>query len=159
MAKSELGRPTLYLDVDGVILPFDRSPFEIKTLNGLYSYAPEVVRRIGSTCLELVWCTSWGKRELAELVDEIDALRNGRQLELPGANTPWIARKLDAAISDQEIAPTPFVWADDDITSRERDEIERLFADRPHLLVQPDRRLGVDEVQLRSIEDFAHRFE
>jgi hypothetical protein len=165
MSDIEVIKPKLYLDMDGVILPFIRSstklPFEMKQANGLEYYSPEVVRRSGKTCLSLVWCTTWESQELQELTDSMEALRGGSQLALPGLpdSATRISQKLDIIAADQTTNSSPFVWADDSITEVELRRTVDLFRDRPHLIIKPDSTRGLNEAQLSSIEDFARRYE
>ena len=152
----------LYLDVDGVILPFLKSdtssmPFEMKQANGIECYSPDVVARLGKTSLTLVWCTTWNKLELEVLTDNMGALQGGHQLYLPETSNhiSRISQKLNAIIADQADNSSPFVWAEDDITATLLRRSARIFRNTPHLIVQPDRTLGINESQLLAIEKFA----
>ncbi len=52
-----LARARLYLDIDGVLIS-EESPFG--TINHFGErHAPEAVRRLGETGMELVWLTTW----------------------------------------------------------------------------------------------------
>ena len=135
-------------------------PFEMKPANGLECYSPEVVSRLGNTCLSLVWCTTWEESALQELVESMDALHGGRQLLLPGAikGVSRISQKLDSIAADQLTDPTPFVWVDDGMTEEERQRVTDTFVATPHLVIQPDKTLGINEAQLSSIEVFAAGF-
>ena len=147
-------RPRLYLDVDGVIIA-KASSFETVRLPYFGGeYAPEVVSRLGATCLDLVWLTTQ-ENEALELAERIDGLRDGRVLKLDHRQGgSQIARKLRALISDQANSPSSFVWVDDLITPKAR----RVVAERlrvPKLVVQTDGKTGLNEPQLVSIEQFA----
>jgi len=151
--SSEVARPRLYLDVDGVIIA-KASPFETVRLPDFGGdYAPEVVRRLGATGLDLVWLTTQ-ENEALELAERIDGLRDGRVLELDRQAGSQIAWKLRALIGDQADSPSPFVWVDDLITPKAR----RVVAERlsvPSLVVQTAGKIGLNEPQLASIEQFA----
>jgi hypothetical protein len=166
MSTLEAVQSRLYLDVDGVILPFARPdaaelPFEMKPANGLEYYSPDVVSRLGNTCLSLVWCTTWEEKGLKELVESMGALCEGRQLELPSTieGVTRISQKLDAIVADQVNDPAPFVWVDDGITDDERQRVVNIFMATPHLIIQPDKMTGINQIQLSLIESFAARFE
>lgn len=151
---SEAVKPRLYLDIDGVIIS-EESPYERVELNAIEKYAPEVVRRLGQTGLELVWLSTWG-REASYLSEVIEEMRGNRILEITilKPNTPSMERKAATLTRDQRSAPAPFVWVDDMITARERKLIP-VWVDSPHLLIQPDGRLGLAEDEVVLIEEFA----
>jgi len=147
-------RPRLYLDVDGVIIA-EASPFETVRLRQLgEAYAPEVISRLGNTCLELVWLTTWGEEAL-ELAQSINGLREGRVLRLDQhERSSQITRKMRALFADQGTTPGPFVWIDDLITPQARNIVNRRLS-VPSLMVQTDGQTGLNEDQLVSIEQFA----
>lgn len=150
----EVARPRLYLDVDGVIIA-KASPFEAVRLPYFGGeYAPEVVSRLGATCLDLVWLTTQ-ENEALELADRIDGLRDGRVLKLDNRQAgSQIARKLRALIGDQANSPSPFVWVDDLITPKARRVVTQQLS-VPNLIVQTAGKTGLNEPQLVSIEQFA----
>jgi hypothetical protein len=140
-----------------------------------------MIRRLGNLSMNLVWCTTRSERVIPLIVDEIDGLRDGRQLPLiPRRRAPtWIkgllntlrfnqqdsvntntsiGLKLEAIVRDQRKDPTPFVWIDDDITDLERSIISDRFSDRPHLVVPTDKELGLDLPQLIRVEEFDHEY-
>lgn len=145
--------PRLYLDIDGVILA-DNSPFETVSLNQREAYAPEVVERLGSTGLELVWLSTW-EGQASRLSESIDALREATVLPAR-IHDARITTKRDALIADQESEPSAFVWVDDMIT----DWARRVVAKRlcvPKLLIKPNKETGLNDLELKRIEAFAHQ--
>ena len=152
--SSKTARPRLYLDVDGVIIA-EASPFETVRLRNLgEAYAPEVISRLGNTCLDLVWLTTRENQAL-ELSESINGLRDGRVLRLdPREHSSQITRKMRALFTDQASSPSPFVWVDDLITSEARNIVTNRLS-VPNLIVQTDHRTGLNETQLVSIEEFA----
>ena len=153
----ETARPRLYLDVDGVIIA-EASPFETASLLYLSEkYAPEIIRRLGNTCMDLVWLTT-RENQAIELAESVDGLRGGRVLSLDrSSRSSPVTWKLRALLSDQAGSPSPFVWVDDHITPEARREVaERLSV--PKLVVQTDGNTGLNEPQLASIEQFAKTY-
>lgn len=169
----EMLPPRLYLDVDRVIIVED-SPFEMAVLgNSGEAYAPEVIRRLGNTCLDLVWLTTRENQAL-ELADSLGGLRGGRvlmlanpeasaQIALPGGRvlkrnrheaSTQISLKMSALLGDQVRSPSPFVWVDDKITPTQRGIVSR-YLSVPKLIIQPEGKAGINEAQLASIEAFA----
>lgn len=165
MTDHGIAKPKLYLDVDGVLLPFTQPsdtnlPFEVAALNSLEFYSPEVVRRLGKTCFNVVWCTTWSTVELEPLKEAMNITASSR-LQLPRLSEGLlrISDKLEAVISDQAREPSPFAWADDDINDEIMLTLAGLLQRRDYLLVRPDRSVGINETQLRDIETFAHLYE
>lgn len=147
-------RPRLYLDIDGVILA-EASPFETVSLGELgEAYAPEVLSRLGNTCLELVWLTTWEHQAL-ELSESMNGLGGGRVLRLEEyENNHQTTPKMCALFSDQANSPSPFVWVDDLITPAAYGAVTRRLS-VPKLIIQTDGKTGLNETQLLSIEQFA----
>lgn len=144
--------PRLYLDVDGVIIA-DKSPFETTPLNHIESYAPEVVRRLGNTGLELVWLTTW-ENEALLLAEQMGYLTNGRVLRLGFLGATAIDNKANSLLNDQFHSPAPFVWVDD----RLNNDIQTVVSAKvrvPHLFIRPNYQTGLEESHLVQIETFA----
>jgi hypothetical protein len=149
-------RANLYLDIDGVlIIDTDESPFERVELNAIEKYAPEVATRLGQTGMNIVWVSTWG-RQASHLSERIEAFREARILPLlpREVNPNKTTRKMLTIIGEQEVAPTPFAWVDDDITEDERRTIDRRIS-VPKLLIKPDKRVGLTDEHLQQIEVFA----
>lgn len=151
---AETARPRLYLDVDRVIIVED-SPFEtVRLPSSDEEYAPEVIRRLGNTCLDLVWLTTRENQAL-ELADSLDGLRGGRVLLLDHREaSTQISLKMSALFGDQASSPSPFVWVDDKITPTERGIVSK-YLNVPKLIIQPEGKAGINEAQLANIEQFA----
>jgi hypothetical protein len=144
--------PRLYLDIDGVII-VDESPFEMVQLNAIEKYSPEVVARLGRTGLELVWLSTWG-REASYLSESIDPLSKARILPIQPHINGSMAGKAASIIEEQSAAPAPFVWADDMITENLSKELSQAVAS-PHLMVRPNKAVGLTNKHLLLIEEFA----
>ena len=151
--------PRLYLDIDGVLLADNpRLRSGSKEYDGT-RYAPEVLRRLGNTSLELVWLTTWGADEVSQLTTDLDVLHGGRQLKR-GPGSDW---KLSAVITDQTESPSPFVWADDRISPEDvlilEAKLGRQNNQANHLLISPDEHCGITKSHLAHIEAFARAYQ
>jgi hypothetical protein len=151
-------RPTLLLDIDGVISLFGfppqaPPPGRWRLVDGiphlLSETAPALLARL-SEAFTLVWCSGWEERANEHLP---------AVLGLPGP-LPWLA--LDergprghgrqwklAAIDAFAAAQAPLAWVDDDLDER----CERWARERPGptLLVRSDPRVGLTDAHVAML--------
>jgi len=161
MANRAEARTDLILDTDGVLLPYApiesaRLPFVVTRLMGVEHYATEVVSRLGKLSVNLVWLTTAHPSDVLFMTDRMNDLKDGHHLGLPRLSLwrPRITQKLNALILYEATPARPFVWVDDEIAEIEIAKVDEKFVDTPHLVIVPDRNIGLDEQQLSSIEQF-----
>jgi HAD domain in Swiss Army Knife RNA repair proteins len=156
------GRPLLFLDVDGPLIPFGIDPArhldglpasQVPEANPLLARLdPEHGRRLSALPCELVWATTW----MADANDEI-APRIGLP-ELPVVVWPdpseddeddgglhWKTRGLVAWAAGRS-----FVWVDDEITGRDQAWVRAHHQGRA-LLHRVDHRLGLTDEDFDAI--------
>jgi hypothetical protein len=124
------GRPLLFLDVDGPLLPFGEGPeYEGQNIapdSRLARLTYEVGRRLAALPCDLIWATTWEEEANTEIACRIGLPR------LPVVN--WPAPSGDHEREDQWFglcwktralvtwaAGRPFAWVDDEITDADRD--------------------------------------
>lgn len=145
----------LYLDVDGVVLPFDKNPKlqSVTWLNKNEYYYSDIIKSIGHFGLDIYWLTSRREQEVNQLKDANSILSATTYLQLPTApNTPRIIQKLFTLLQDQQ-TPTPFIWADDDITPNLSKILDKKHL-MPHLLIKPDKVAGLTANDICAIDNF-----
>ncbi|MEU7940127.1 HAD domain-containing protein [Microbispora bryophytorum] len=124
------GRPLLFLDVDGPLLPFGEDPQRAapgaSAGSRLARLTSEVGTRLAALPCELVWATTWEEEANAEIAPRIGLPR------LPVVSWPeptghhtredqwfglcWKTRTLVSWAGGR-----PFAWVDDEITDADRD--------------------------------------
>lgn len=149
---------TIYLDIDGVLNPFDYPPAELPWPD----YKEHVVYAGGTrfhlllsqmmaTALteldaEIVWTTTW--QEDAETV--------GREIGIEGRDYLELGRtwKLGAIMNDLHDNPGPYVWIDDDeVDAYSKDDLSRVH-DFPQLAIRPYPNVGLTPGDIESIQEF-----
>jgi hypothetical protein len=124
------GRPLLFLDVDGPLLPFGDGPQRQPSGSGQTAHLarldPQVGLRLAALPCDLVWATTWEDQANAEIAPRIGLPR------LPVVSWPdpsdederedqwfqlcWKTRTVVAWANQR-----PFAWVDDEITEADRD--------------------------------------
>lgn len=124
------GRPLLFLDVDGPLLPFgdgpQLEPSGTTSDSHLARLDPQVGSRLAALPCDLVWATTWEEDANAEIAPRIGLPK------LPVVNWPdpsddqqredrwfrlhWKTRTVVAWAQGR-----PFAWVDDEITDADRD--------------------------------------
>lgn len=157
MAASQtcLYRATVYLDVDGVLLPtsHDAHPdFEWRSAADGSRWAPEVVSDLAGLPAEVVWLTTWQEEANTFLCP----LFGWDPLPVCRRRPEVIWWKFEALLRDHPGGP--FVWIDDELDQRLTDNTTirpRLDAiGTPYLLVSPAPRRGMDRVELQRVAEF-----
>ena len=140
------GRPLLFLDVDGPLIPFRArdtaaaAPDDGNPLLGRLD--PEDGRRLLALGCELVWATTW-MAEANEVVSPRLGLPRLPVVEWPDDDAdPRGGLHWKTAFLARWAAGRPFVWLDDEVT-----EIDRRWVaahhDRPALVHRVDPFLGL----------------
>lgn len=156
------GRPLLFLDVDGPLIPFGLPPGELPGVAGdddphpgLARLNPEHGRRLSALSCELVWATAW-EHDANELV--------GPRLGLP--QLPVVAwPSWPAAVEARDerrglhwktralvrwAAGRPFAWVDDEVTAADRAWV-RAHHRGAALLHHVDARKGLGEDDFEAL--------
>lgn len=161
----------LYLDVDGVINAWSptRSPDpsdlryrRVRAAGTIVTYRPVVVDAINALSragvVEVNWLTTWNARDRSELVPAL-GFDEFRGLTREPENGLWW--KTAAILADfKERGPAPFIWADDDLTVFEYDNLTEHLIERDQMVpvapicpVEPG--LGLSNDDLDFMERFA----
>jgi hypothetical protein len=142
-------RSTIYLDVDGVLLPhpsYAGAEFtDWQPIPGHISatWSPGLVRSISALSLERRWLTSWEDNANERLCPLFDWEPLPVLHYQPGSQW-W---KLDALVQHHEVG-RPFIWIDDEIDNR-RDDIGPAFdaaldtLDAPRLVISTWPSVGI----------------
>lgn len=155
-------RPTLLIDVDGVLSLFgfellDPPPGRFASVDGLPHYlsaeAGALVDRLALS-FDCVWCTGWEDRAPEHLPHLLD-LRSGPFPHIgfddhePGPRAHWKLAAIDAFAG----ADVPLAWIDDALDERTREWAD----ERPGatLLVRTDPAVGLTEAQVVKLERWA----
>ncbi|MFE3460163.1 HAD domain-containing protein [Nocardiopsis aegyptia] len=145
------GRPLLFLDVDGPLLPFGASagthPWRTGPDAHLARLSPEAGRRLAALPCALVWATTWGDLANTEIAPRIGLPR----LPVVGWPEPsedhervdhWFGLHWKTRALVDWAAGRPFAWVDDEITGADREWVLAHHGDRAVLhRVDPSRGL------------------
>ncbi|MFS0885126.1 HAD domain-containing protein [Aeromicrobium sp. 179-A 4D2 NHS] len=159
----------LYLDVDGVINAW--SPFgdftsgddryrRARAAGTVVTYRPVVVDAINTLSrsgVEVLWLTTWKEQDRAELTRAL-GFEQFRGLTREQENGLWW--KTAAILNDfEQRGPAPFIWADDDLSIFEYDNLTQYLLERDQMVaiapmcpVEPGLGLSDDELE------FMYRF-
>lgn len=177
---SSAGKPIWFLDIDGVINvppPFSHDtgnnpkkryathPVWEKTVIDEYDimYAQRVIdfiKRMHETDLiEIHWLTTWNQHAVTEFAPEVGlpefpvAGSKGSEFVYPVENW-WKYMAVEAVAGERNI-----IWTDDDLRKGFAVPIEKKNAEAGFetLVIAPHQSRGLNNLQLRSIEEFAVR--
>lgn len=176
-------RPVLLLDVDGVLNPLhadDLSLFEpLEDVVGAWQTQTAVYHskfnhqrlELLAARFDLVWCTGWEDRaneiiSPAHGLPELPVIRFEPMILSESGLTvvefekdrswksPWIMKWL----SENEIGPA--AWVDDQIEAGDREWArQRTMIGKPTLCVQPDPTIGLTDIHVRHLLQWALAFE
>ena len=161
------GRPLLFLDVDGPLIPFGLPPEELPVYPGpgaddshpgLARINPEHGRRLAALSCELVWATAW-EHEANEWV--------APRIGLPQlAVVTWPSLSVADEERDERIglhwktrtlidwaAGRPFAWVDDELTAVDRAWV-RAHHPGPALLHRVDSSQGLAEDDFKVLGEW-----
>ncbi|MEU7766697.1 HAD domain-containing protein [Nocardia sp. NPDC049190] len=157
-----MGRPLVFLDVDGPLLPFgaDTRP-EPRTSAPdwhLARLSPKVGLRLAALPCQLVWATAWEHEANTEMAPRIGLPRlpvvawpdssDEHQREDQWLGLHWKTRTLvDWA------AGRPFAWVDDEITDSDRDWVASRQQGRA-LLHRIEASRGLGDEDFAVVEDW-----
>lgn len=152
----------LYLDVDGVLVPFCSPPLLFDDWSD--EKGIRLSRTMGAAlcnlAVEVVWLTTW--RDAAN--EHISPYFDWPALPVLDRKHEVMWWKLEALLRDHP-ADTPFVWIDDELDERRADLLwlidNRLDAlDVPYLLVSPSAHIGLTPGEIDLVARFVdeHRF-
>ncbi|MEU9303586.1 HAD domain-containing protein [Streptomyces sp. NPDC048269] len=122
MTRSE-GRPLLFLDVDGPLIPFGAGPYpqgdEANPL--LARIDPALGPELAALPCELVWATTW----MADANECVAPLLGLPELPLvvwpePSGADVWSRIHWKTPALVDHAAGQPFIWVDDEITDADR---------------------------------------
>ena len=163
------GRPLLFLDVDGPLIPFGIPPGELlaypgprddDTYPGLARMNPEHGRRLVALSYELVWATAW-EHEANEWVAPRIGLPQLPVVAWPDLPAPdeeederlglhWKTRTII-----EWAAGRPFAWVDDEVTAVDQAWV-RAQHPGPALLHRVNPRLGLTEDDFQLLRQWLH---
>ncbi len=177
--SSEL--PNLFLDVDGVLNPFELDPgsdanrfddfavhvvqFELepgRPRDFMVRLSPAMGARIAQLAVNIHWATTWEHRADSAIAPLCGLPRGLPVLSPLGEEEEWGRDwKFLAVRRSVERSPRPFIWIDDDIDFFEDGAVTpREWAaglSTPNLLVAPDCDTGLLPHQLDAVEEFVRR--
>jgi Swiss Army Knife RNA repair-like protein len=158
LLREALGRPLLFVDVDGVLslFGFDEVPGPMHLVDGVPHCLPRAGgRRLGRLAerFELVWATGWEEKANEYLP---------RLLELPFRELPYLTFdgramfgtahwKLDAI--ERYAGNRPLAWIDDSIDEECLEWARRREA--PTLIVQTESAVGITDEHVEELERWA----
>ncbi|MGZ0147332.1 HAD domain-containing protein [Kribbella sp. WER1] len=142
------GRPIVYLDVDGTLLPFGDNP-------AVGRLVADVGPRLAALPCELVWATTWGDDANTEIGPRLGLPRlavvsweSDPEPQDHRSGLHWKTRGLAAWAGDR-----PFAWLDDELTTRDAEWLDHHHP-APTLLERLDPRQGVTSQTLTVLESW-----
>ncbi|MEU1729474.1 HAD domain-containing protein [Nonomuraea sp. NPDC005692] len=136
---SPAGRPLLFLDVDGPLLPFGEDPhgepLAATPESHLARLTAEVGRRLAALPCDLVWATTWEEEANVEIAPRIGLPRlpvvtwpepsDAHEREDQWFRLCWKTRTLVTWAAGR-----PFAWVDDEITDADRNWVSTRHSGR-----------------------------
>ena len=181
---STTDKPVLFLDVDGVLNSFGKSPWDLTVAHNVF-YAPHgmaykirtstlIGKALMELDIEIRWLTTWRDdapthiAELAGLPRDLDVaftheqydelLNNEDPFALDwGSGTPWKLRTVLSFIREEQ--GRPFIWADDAAVPKDAKALATEvdfegFDIPPHLLIRPDGDIGLTPEHIQEMREF-----
>lgn len=161
MFRSRSAPPVCFLDIDGVLAPFDRrqpglEPVRVGGYYGTLLVSPSIIARIRdlhrARVIEVRWLTSWeddANTCLAPLVG-LDTYPVHHEPDGPMGERYW----KETVVRDHAQSGQRFVWIDDEMTFYNSHVTVSADHGEQGLVIAPDSLTGLTHAQVDMIERF-----